>query len=125
MMRNKLPQALPCLQITGLAAQVAEKYGLRPVPYSALRRVYDTHFPLPVQTLSPNGQMWVDRYYMCDNGSVKEYGEALPERSGEGFSIPGGNHAEKTPPSLRLSGLPGTDRTAILPGAREGRVVAV
>ena len=30
MMRNKLPQALPCLQITGLAAQVAEKYGLRP-----------------------------------------------------------------------------------------------
>ena len=32
MMRNKLPQALPCLQITGLAAQVAEKYGLRPVP---------------------------------------------------------------------------------------------
>ena len=53
MMRNKLPQALPCLQITGLAAQVAEKYGLRPVPYSALRRVYDTRFPLPVQTRSP------------------------------------------------------------------------
>ena len=65
MMRNKLPQALPCLQITGLAAQVAEKYDLRPVPYSALRRVYDTHFPLPVQTLSPNGQMWVDRYYIA------------------------------------------------------------
>ena len=64
MMRNKLPQALPCLQITGLAAQVAEKYGLRPVPYSALRRVYDTRFPLPVQTRSPNGQMWVDRYYI-------------------------------------------------------------
>ena len=42
MMRNKLPQALPCLQITSLAAQVAEKYDLRPVPYSALRRVYDT-----------------------------------------------------------------------------------
>ena len=65
MMRNKLPQALPCLQITGLAAQVAEKYGLRPVPYSALRRVYDTRFPLPVQTRSPNGQMWVDRYYIA------------------------------------------------------------
>ena len=65
MMRNKLPQALPCLQITGLAAQIAEKYGLRPVPYSALRRVYDTRFPLPVQTRSPNGQMWVDRYYIA------------------------------------------------------------
>lgn len=65
MMRNKLPQALPCLQITGLAAQVAEKYDLRPVPYSALRRVYDTRFPLPVQTRSPNGQMWVDRYYIA------------------------------------------------------------
>ena len=65
MMRNKLPQALPCLQITGLAAQVAEKYGLRPVPYSALRRVYDTRFPLPMQTRSPNGQMWVDRYYIA------------------------------------------------------------
>ena len=64
MMDNK-PQALPCLQITGLAAQIAEKYGLRPVPYSALRRVYDTRFPLPVQTRSPNGQMWVDRYYIA------------------------------------------------------------
>ena len=52
MMDNK-PQALPCLQITGLAAQIAEKYGLRPVPYSALRRVYDTRFPLPVQTRRP------------------------------------------------------------------------
>ena len=64
MMDNK-PQALPCLQITDLAAQIAEKYGLRPVPYSALRRVYDTRFPLPVQTHSPNGQMWVDRYYIA------------------------------------------------------------
>ena len=64
MMGNK-PQALPCLQITELSAQIAEKYGLRPVPYSALRRVYDTRFPLPVQTRSPNGQMWVDRYYIA------------------------------------------------------------
>ena len=30
-----------------------------------LRRVYDTRFPLPVQTRSPNGQMWVDRYYIA------------------------------------------------------------
>ena len=64
MMDNK-PQALPCLQIADLSEQIAETYGLRAVPYSALRRMYDTRFPLPLQTRSPSGQMWVDRYYIA------------------------------------------------------------
>ena len=63
---------------------------------------------------------------MCDNGSVKEYGEALPERFGEGFSIPGGNHAEKTPPSLRLSeGCPELTERQYCPAHEKGRVIAV
>ena len=57
MMRNKLPQALPCLQITGLAAQVAEKYGLRPVPYSALApRVRHALSRCPCRRAAPTGK---------------------------------------------------------------------
>lgn len=45
MMRNKLPQALPCLQITGLAAQVAEKYG--PAPRAIQRAAPRVRHALP------------------------------------------------------------------------------
>ena len=74
MMRNKLPQARPCLQITGLAAQIAEKYGLRPVPYSAAPRVRHAlpaaHADAQPQRANVGGQV-LHRAWQLGSGPVR------------------------------------------------------
>ena len=65
MMRARKPVKLPCKQIFAMAREVAQQYGLRAVPYAAIRFMYDAPFPLPIHTCGENGELWVDKYYIA------------------------------------------------------------
>ena len=68
-------ESLNSLQVYELAKAVAVKYGLRKPDYAVLRKEMFGMYPQPVILDSPNGRLWVDRFYIAwqsgDNAEVR------------------------------------------------------